>query len=265
MSSVHDVADFFINLASADQDNLTPLKLQKLCYYAQGWHLALHAKPLFAEPLEAWVHGPVVQVLYDRFKHVRHNSISPRLRKNPSPSFPKPATKVLTHVWQTYGGYSAKYLERLTHQEDPWRKTRAGRPEAERCNDEITHTNMNTYFKAISSVLTGRVDLERLEVICELYSQGVLEISEVASALHLDSFEVPFLLESMNCTRDVSQTMSEDDFQEKLNRIRADRLERNGKPAPALDMAVRDVVSSQRLEGMDAREWARRKLNSIRG
>ena len=87
MSSVHDVADFFINLASADQDSLTHLKLQKLCYYAQGWHLALQGKPLFAARLEAWAHGPVAPVLYDRFKPIRYHAISPRSRLNPSPTF----------------------------------------------------------------------------------------------------------------------------------------------------------------------------------
>ena len=44
------------------------LKLQKLVYYAQAWHLALRDVPLFEEDFEAWVHGPVIPALYQEYK-----------------------------------------------------------------------------------------------------------------------------------------------------------------------------------------------------
>ncbi len=42
--------------------DVTPLKLQKLLYYCQGYALALTGKPLFPEPVEAWRYGPVVDL-----------------------------------------------------------------------------------------------------------------------------------------------------------------------------------------------------------
>src|ERR1044071_4359251 len=47
---------------------ISNLKLQKLLYYAQGWHLALRNEPLFHERIEAWVHGPAVPPVYGHFK-----------------------------------------------------------------------------------------------------------------------------------------------------------------------------------------------------
>ena len=51
-------------VAAALRARLTPapgdVKLHKLLYYAQGWHLARTGRPLFPEAVEAWTDGPVV-------------------------------------------------------------------------------------------------------------------------------------------------------------------------------------------------------------
>src|SRR4051794_29818552 len=70
------VADYF--LAHVDEesgDNITHLKLQKLLYYAQGFHLAIQGEPLFAEPIEAWEHGPVVCRVYHKVKYCGNRPI----------------------------------------------------------------------------------------------------------------------------------------------------------------------------------------------
>jgi uncharacterized phage-associated protein len=46
----------------------TQLKLQKLVYYSEAWHLAYFERPLIPEDFEAWVHGPVVRSLWDHYK-----------------------------------------------------------------------------------------------------------------------------------------------------------------------------------------------------
>jgi uncharacterized phage-associated protein len=59
------VAEFFLAKTDEDEgDLISNLKLQKLCYYAQGLALAVRDQPLFPEPIEAWLHGPVVPTLY---------------------------------------------------------------------------------------------------------------------------------------------------------------------------------------------------------
>ena len=69
MLSCDDAAKYFLAQVSEDAgDLISNLKLQKLLYYAQGFHLALYDQPLFPEAIEAWTHGPVVPDLYRHYK-----------------------------------------------------------------------------------------------------------------------------------------------------------------------------------------------------
>ena len=53
-TSVHAIADYFISKVDREAgDDITHLKLQKLIYYAQAWHLAMYDKLLFGNKLEA--------------------------------------------------------------------------------------------------------------------------------------------------------------------------------------------------------------------
>ena len=55
MYNALNIAKYFIKLTSPEEEYfITNLKLQKLLYYAQGFHLALYAKPLFNEQIKAW-------------------------------------------------------------------------------------------------------------------------------------------------------------------------------------------------------------------
>jgi hypothetical protein len=99
------------------------------------------------------------------------------------------------------------------------------------------------------------------EVLADLYAQGILEIQDIAKALSIEVFEVPFLLEKLGATRPLHVIlMSSDEIAAKLAKIQSDRLARNGTPVYSKEAVVRDIVSSQRLEGLDAREWARKEL-----
>lgn len=63
-ASVLDVAAYVLE----SQGPMTHMKLQKLCYYSQAWHLAWDGVPLFPERIEAWANGPVVPVLYEALR-----------------------------------------------------------------------------------------------------------------------------------------------------------------------------------------------------
>ena len=78
MANVFDVADFFIDIANKNTDDtLTNLKLNKLLYYAQGEYLARTGKPLFDDEIQAWDYGPVVPVIYYKYKRNNANEITP--------------------------------------------------------------------------------------------------------------------------------------------------------------------------------------------
>ncbi len=106
--------------------DLTPMKLQKLVYFAQGWSLALAGKPLFNDPIEAWQFGPVVKTLYRRLKRYGRSSIKDYLRPENSDPLMLEAKaegerKIVEEVWRVYKNYSGCALVTLTHNEGtPW-------------------------------------------------------------------------------------------------------------------------------------------------
>ena len=70
------VANFFIEKSKASGVPVDPLKLQKLIYFAHGWHLAVTGEPLLDENVEAWPYGPVVPTVYHEFKKDGNSTIA---------------------------------------------------------------------------------------------------------------------------------------------------------------------------------------------
>lgn len=61
MAQIADVAAYILDKCG----RMTVMKLQKLTYYSQAWHLVWTEKPLFDNRIEAWANGPVVRELYN--------------------------------------------------------------------------------------------------------------------------------------------------------------------------------------------------------
>jgi uncharacterized phage-associated protein len=120
MISCQDVAKYFLSLTDEESGELiSNLKLQKLVYYAQGFHLAFFDTPLFPERIEAWTYGPVIPDLYRIYKDCGQCSIPP------PPDFDiskyDPQTKdLLDEVYKVFGQFSAWKLADMTHQEPPF-------------------------------------------------------------------------------------------------------------------------------------------------
>lgn len=143
-TSIELVADYFIRFLQERGDLLTNLKLQKLLYYAQAWYLALHNKPLFSAKMEAWIHGPVSPVMYQRFKHYGHRPI---IESPKNPKLSKKTRDHLDEILEVYSQRSAFELEMLTHQSDPWIKARGNIPIDQPSTAEISLTEMKKFFK----------------------------------------------------------------------------------------------------------------------
>jgi uncharacterized phage-associated protein len=141
-----NVAAYFISTAQEAGDPLTNLKLQKLLYYAQAWHLALFEDVLFEERIEAWPHGPVVPPVYGLYKGSRWNPI---VEEVSAPVLNDHTREHLEEVMSTYGVHNAYYLESLAHQEAPWIDARGGIPPTAASNAVITPESMKAYFKSL--------------------------------------------------------------------------------------------------------------------
>lgn len=137
--SAHDVANVFVKLADTDSgDVLTNLKIQKLVYYAQGFHLAIFSTPLFKDDIVAWEHGPVVVELYRQLKGTK--KYGPVTIKEPvSNSITEDQLNLLAEINNVYGQFSAWKLRDMTHNEMPWLTTSK--------NKVISHLKMTRYFK----------------------------------------------------------------------------------------------------------------------
>jgi uncharacterized phage-associated protein len=147
--SVHDVADYLILQADAESgDVMTHLRLQKLVYYAQAWHLAIYSKPLFRETIQAWVHGPVCPVLWSRFANMKFQPILPEHVRENRKQIAGKEKELLDEIWQVYGQFTAKHLEDMTHNEDFWKEARGDTPEAQFCITPISRESMEHYYSA---------------------------------------------------------------------------------------------------------------------
>ncbi|NML41572.1 SocA family protein [Chitinophaga sp. G-6-1-13] len=147
------VADWFLaRLDTNAGDTISPLKLQKLVYYAQAWHLVVFNQLLFSEPIQAWVHGPVVPSLYQRFKdNCRDCLIGINTNGLEKTNFSTETEDLLNEVYSIYGEHSASYLEELTHREMPWIMARKGLPLYQRSEEVITVESMIDYYKALKN------------------------------------------------------------------------------------------------------------------
>jgi uncharacterized phage-associated protein len=143
VSNANDVAKFLISRFQEAGDPLTNMKLQKLLYYAQGWHLALKGEALFDERIEAWPHGPVVPPVYGTFKRYQW---SPIIDAVEVPALSEETASHLREVMDVYGVHGAYYLEKLSHQESPWLDARRGLGPTEFCNNIISHEAMREFF-----------------------------------------------------------------------------------------------------------------------
>lgn len=125
IQTVENVANFFLcvsTFADEEVEQITNMKLQKLVYYAQGYHLAYYGKPLFNEDICAWKHGPVCPPLYLKYKDYGSAPIKPPADFD-FDIFTPDQRQVLIDVWEYYSQFSATGLRNLTHKELPWTQT----------------------------------------------------------------------------------------------------------------------------------------------
>jgi uncharacterized phage-associated protein len=135
------------------QGEMTPLQLQKLLYYIQGLSFALNGREMFEDDCQAWVHGEVYPNVYQTFKEFSFKFIDdcfiPSLATDKE-TLAKDDKEVISLVSSTFGNYSAKKLEELSHYETPWIEAREGYKENERSNKIVTKKAIRSYFVDIN-------------------------------------------------------------------------------------------------------------------
>lgn len=132
MDNVLDVAQYmFDEYRDVYGSVLEETKLHKLLYFAQRETLAISGTPMFDEPFEAWVHGPVCRAVRSAYSK---DGIKNAPRRPLSPANECTATEVVYR----YGGSSASVLSEITHNETSWIRARGDMSAGQRCTTRLS-------------------------------------------------------------------------------------------------------------------------------
>ena len=113
--------------------------------------MTFDGEPLFHEEFQAWAHGPVCPELWKRFK-IYGSKQGIHLRKGTKIDygiFTPEQKETLDVVWDAYSRYDAKFLEHLTHKEDPWKLARCHSLPGDYCDEIITHKSMKDFYEKL--------------------------------------------------------------------------------------------------------------------
>ena len=137
---------FFFFCAFLNISSMTHKKLQKLCYYAKAWYLALYGENLIPESFEAWVHGAVQPDLYQKYKAYGFNYI-PKVFD--TSNIPEEFLNFAREIYESYGDLDGDELEKINHREDPWLNARVGLKPWQNCENTISEEDMKTYYRKL--------------------------------------------------------------------------------------------------------------------
>jgi len=150
------IAKYFLVKSRDDGDLVSPLKIQKLVYYAYVWFLVNKNKKLFNEKIEAWPNGPVIPSLYKQLKRYGSSPINveeftkvkdENEYNNLTNLIPKNVRNLLDKVYSKYMTLTPFELVMLTHSEKPWKEARKGLLPTQKSNNEINDKDILFQFK----------------------------------------------------------------------------------------------------------------------
>ncbi|MCX5209780.1 DUF4065 domain-containing protein [Kitasatospora sp. NBC_00240] len=148
MASVHDVAAYIL----AKDGPMSAMKLQKLCYFSYGYHLAWEDEQLFPEPFEAWANGPVAPVLYSSHRG-RYTLQAGEIAGDPT-GLSDGQRESVDVVVDRLAQYNAHDLSEMSHDADgPWHRARqrTGARDLERSSEQLRDEDIADYFGALAA------------------------------------------------------------------------------------------------------------------
>lgn len=165
MPTAQATADYLIWLAANENrdepEYLTPLQLQKLLFYVQGWSWAEFGRPFFSDEIQAWKAGPVVPSVYDRYKDQGRNL--PIISES-TPHIPELSDEERAHihaVWDAYKNYSGIALSEISHREAAYRESYTPQDASGRCKVRIDESLIRRDFSGRAATVLARVSSKR--------------------------------------------------------------------------------------------------------
>jgi len=161
-ANINIMSEFVILYCQNMGVTISPLKLQKLLYYIQAWHIAkFNKETLFDSLPEAWVNGPVYRDVYNVYKdsffkneniqtNLNEISLSDELLiKQNSLNLSEEQLKLIHTVLNVYAKLSDERLVLMTHNEEPWNEARKGLSPIARSEKKLSIDTVYNYFNKI--------------------------------------------------------------------------------------------------------------------
>lgn len=146
-SEIEIISEYIITMGK----EITPLALQKILYYAQGFYKAFFGKFLFEDDCQAWVHGPVYINIYEKYKNFKSANILIDIDYNIEDIIADEKREVLDVVIKYFSYYNGKALEKMSHYETPWINARKGLLPMENSNNIINKKDIKEYFEKVKN------------------------------------------------------------------------------------------------------------------
>lgn len=141
-------AKYFVKKSKEDPEKgLDALKLQKLLYYTKAWGMVLKNRQLFPDQFQAWVHGPANPKVWQAYREFDFAAPHPEIVAMSFDEFNKDEKEVLENIWNVYGKFDGRYLEALTHTEEPWLEARRGLEPSVASQNVISDELMKQYYE----------------------------------------------------------------------------------------------------------------------
>jgi uncharacterized phage-associated protein len=146
------IAFSFVQKGIIEGKPVTQMKLQKMVFFAHGYHLAKYGTPLINEEFEAWKYGPVVQSIYRSYKLYGSDEIKTTdLITDFAPDFETielapSAIDAINYTWKVTKNLSASQLSTWSHKDgSPW--SRVYNPDE--WSIQIGNNIIEDYFKGL--------------------------------------------------------------------------------------------------------------------
>lgn len=144
-SKINQVANYIIT----NLGEVTPLALEKLLAFSNGVNYALNGQKLLSEECQAWQHGYVYPEIYCKYKKYKFNPIDSGINSTHGcmlSKLSKDEIKAIDLVIRTFGVYSPKTLELISHSQKPWLEKRNGYKADEPSNETIDEKSLENFF-----------------------------------------------------------------------------------------------------------------------
>jgi len=168
MNNCVEIKDFarYIGLSMISKGiSVSPLKLQKILYYEQAWHMVFFGRDnqLFNQAPQAWVNGPVYPEIYHEYKGcvpnmcdlLKERHFGVEKKEEILPSIKTLSEKMrlteeqiglIDSVMMLYGSKTQNQLILVTHSELPWCEAREGLLPYQSSENEISLDTMCNYY-----------------------------------------------------------------------------------------------------------------------